>query len=135
MPYPHFFMQAQKAFGNYIHSKSSCSVDYQLFNSCGVSTGMFGSLQPIAALSGMSAFVLAYNLEGIHYQHDEFRTCQELNTSTTILNFTYTFTSGGTTQIDTFALYEFDLVIMDKILSAEEKYITTSNIGIYPDAR
>ena len=95
--------------------------------------------QPVAIVSGMSAFVLAYNLEGIHYQHDEFRTCQELNASTTILTFAYTLSnlaaSGGTTQIDTFALHEFDLVIMDKILSAEEKYITTSNIGIYPDAR
>ena len=132
-------MQAQKAFGNYIHNKSSCSVDYALFNNGGTRGGITGATQPIATVSGMSAFALAYNLEGIHYQHDEFRTCQELNASTTILTFAYTLSnlaaSGGTTQIDSFALYEFDLVIMDKILSAEEKYITTSNIGIYSDAR
>ena len=128
-------MQAQKVFGNYIHSKSSCSVDYQLFNNGGNVGGKTASAQVVASPSGMSAFVLAYNLEGIHYQDTEFRTCQQLNASTKILNFTYKLTSGATTQIDSFVLYEFDLVVMDKILSAKEKYITVANVGIYPDVR
>ena len=55
-------MQAQKAFGNYIHNKSSCSVDYALFNNAGTRGGITGATQPIATVSGMSAFVLAYNL-------------------------------------------------------------------------
>ena len=89
----------------------------------------------VANPSAISGFVLAFNLEGIHYQNTEFRTCQQLNASTAILNFTYTFTSGGQTQVDAFALYEFDLVIDQNILSAEEKYISVANIGVNPDVR
>ena len=62
LSYPHYFMQAQKAFGNYIHNKSSCSVDYQLFNNGGNATGLKAAAEVVGSPSAMSGFVLAFNL-------------------------------------------------------------------------
>ena len=124
---PNFFMQAQKAFGNYIHQKASCSVDYALFNNSGT---LGGVISPAGAvLSGQSAFVLAYNLEGLHEQDDQWRTCMEMNAATTFLTFTTSIaTDGGNSTIDCFALYEMDLIINNGTLTTDQKYITTLDI-------
>ena len=121
IPHPNYFMGTMKYFGQNIDNRANCSVDFTTFNKAGNS----------AALN-TGAFVLAFNLEGLHENDAEFRSCISLDGNSTSINLITgiaTSTVGTDTMIaDCFVMYEFDVVISNGTAVAINKYTGFDNI-------
>ena len=95
-------MSAMKKFGQNIDNQANCSVDFTTFNMAGNT-----------AASNTGAFVLAFNLEGLHENDSEFRSCLWLHGNSTTINLVTgiaTSTVATDTMIaDCFIMYEFDV--------------------------
>ena len=111
-----FWMSAMKFFGVGIDNNTTCSTNMTQFNKC-----------YNTAVHTYGTFVLAFNLEGLHENDDEFRSCMALDGNTTNLNFTTGVVSAGTTTVECFILYEFDVVISQGVAIATNKYNDFSN--------
>ena len=112
-----YWMSAMKFFGQGIDKESTCSTNFDQFTRC------FNN----GAAQTNGSFVLAFNLEGLHDSDDEFRSCIPLDGNTTALNFTTGIASDGTTNIECFIMYEFDVVISQGVAVATNKYNDFSN--------
>ena len=112
-----YWMSAMKFFGQGIDRESECSTTFTQFSGCysGATAQAYGS------------FVLAFNLEGLHDSDDEFRSCMPLDGNTTNLTFTNGIISAGTTNVECFIMYEFDIVISQGVAVATNKYNDFSN--------
>ena len=122
IPQPNYFMSAMKYFGQSIDNRANCSVDFSTFNLAGNSAALnFGT------------FVLAFNLEGLHENDAEFRSCISLDGNSTIINLITgiaTSTVATDTMIaDCFVMYEFDVVISNGTAVAINKYTGFDNMN------
>jgi len=115
--HPNYFLSAMKYFGNHIDSEMTCSTNIREFNTCG-------------ALANGS-FVLAFSLEGIHEQDDEFRSTIPLDGYTTFLNFTTGVNAASATTVHAFILYEFDVVIQAGVAIAMNKLTAMNGTTLY----
>ena len=79
------------------------------------------------------AFVLAFNLEGLHENDAEFRSCLSLDgnyTSINLITGIATSTVATDTMIaDCFNMYEFDVVISNGTAVAINKYTGFDNVN------
>ena len=110
-------MSAMKYFGIGIDRNAHCFTHFDQFTRC-YNNG---------AAQDNGSFVLAFNLEGLHDSDDEFRSCMPLDGNKTALNFTTGIASTGTTTVDCFIMYEFDVVISQGVAVATNKYNDFSN--------
>lgn len=111
--HPNFFLSALKYFGNNIDTDVRCSTNIKQFNTGGATAN--------------GTFVLCFNLEGLHENDDEFRSCAPLDGNTTTLTFTTGVASAGNTTIHCFIMYEFDVVIQQGTALVTNKYNDFSN--------
>ena len=119
--HPNYFMSAMKYFGQNIDNRANCSVDYTTFHISGAT-----------AANNTGAFVLAFNLEGLHENDAEFRSCLSLDGNSTSINLITGIAgaTGTTTTVDCFILYEFDVVISQGTAIAINKYTGFENINV-----
>ena len=129
-PHPNYFMSAMKYFGQNIDNRANCSVDFSTFN---YATATYTYVYPTASPDPGSTFVLAFNLEGLHENDAEFRSCLLLDGNSTFLNLVTGIATSGTatsTMIaDCYIMYEFDVVISNGTAVAINKYTGFDNIN------
>ena len=113
-----YWMSAMKFFGVGIDNNARCSTNRVYFNVC---------CEDGKTEVADGTFALAFNLEGLHENDDEFRSCQALDGTTTQLNFTTGLPAVATTTCICFILYEFDVVISQGTALATNKYNDFSN--------
>ena len=129
IPHPNYFMSAMKYFGQNVDCRSNCSTDYTNFN---YATNTYTYVYPTNLPNPGSTFVLAFNLEGLHENDAEFRSCISLDGNSTVINLITgiaTSTVATDTMIaDCFVMYEFDVVISNGTAVAINKYTGFDNI-------
>ena len=109
------FMETSKAFGNTISNNAMTgTVSYKTYNT---------NIDSAAAATKYTPghFCIAYNLDGIIEQTDEYRACSQLESNNTFLTVTFYASTATAVYIDCYVLYEMDLVIVDGALTVQNK--------------